>query len=255
MSKEDFPEQVTKENLSELVEKAKKIKKRAFLSMLVVSGLYSVIGLFLVVPLVFYFVGWFLKVSFPELPTETFENALIVIFFVVLPFVMYLLLDWIIWFFERFLGLPKSEEKVFAGCFIIANYVMNNEKKKAIEEVNNFVSYLAQFLADTTNKRRKAYSPEFKLLTRGKTQIHRMLLFSKEKVSELFTKFGLSLVRGEDQEAFSNLTELVKEVKKYGEPRGRFYGFLATLKQIRFFLLFVTVVIELIIVVLKILGF
>ena len=220
MSKKRFPEQVGKDNLPDLVKRAKKINKWAFIFMFIVSGIYSIIGLFLVVPLVFYFVGWFLRVSFPELPTETFENALIVIFFVVLPFVMYLLLDWIIWFFERFLGLPKSEEKVFASCFIIANHLMNDEKTKAIKEVSNFASYLAQFLADASNKKRKAYSPEFKLLAKGKTQIHRMLLFSKENVSGLFTKFGLSFVRGEDQQAFSNLKELVTEVKKYGEPKG-----------------------------------
>jgi len=68
-------------------------------------------------------------------------------------------------------------------------------------------------------------------------------------------KFGLSFVRGEDQEAYSNLTELVKEVREYGEPKGRVSEFLANIKRIRILLLFVTVIIELIIVVLKILGF
>lgn len=249
-----FPEKVTKENLSDLVKRAKKIKRRYFWLMLVVGCFYTLIGLFLVIPLVFYLVAWSLRISYPELSTEMLEHALYGISFVSLPFVMYLLLDWMIWSFERFLGLPKSEEKVFAGCFTIANHLMNNEKTKAIQEVNDFVSYLAQFLADIGNKKRKAYSPEFKLLARGKTQIHRMFLFSKVNVSGLFTKFGLSIVRGKDQEAFTNLTELVNEVKKFGKPRGRFSGFIATVKQAKVFLLFITVVMELIIVVLKILG-
>lgn len=255
MSKEEFPKEVTKENLSELVKKAESIKKRDFWLMLMVVCLYSLIGLFLVIPLVFYGIGWLLSVSSPELSTEMFENVFLASFFIAMPFAMYLFLDLMMFLFRRFLGLPKSEEKVFAGCFVIANHLMNSEKTKAIKEVNNFLTYLAQFLADTNNRKRKAYSPEFKLLKKGKTQIYRMILFSKEKVSDMFMKFGLSLVRGDDQEAYSNLAELVKEVRKYGKPKGRFSEFLATIKQIKVLLLFVTVIIELIIVILKILGF
>ena len=62
-----FPEQITKDNFPELVERAKNIKKRAFWFMIVISILYALIGLILVIPLVFFLAGWFLKISFPEL--------------------------------------------------------------------------------------------------------------------------------------------------------------------------------------------
>jgi len=168
MSKEEFPKKATEDNLSELVEKAERIKKRGFRLMLIVVCLYALISLFLVIPLVFYGIGWLLSISSPELSTEMFNNVFLATFFIAMPFAMYLSLDMMIFLFERFLGLPKSEEKVFAGCFIIANHLRNNEKTKAIKEVNDFLTYLAQFLADTNNKKRKAYSPEFKFTEKGK---------------------------------------------------------------------------------------
>lgn len=252
--RKDFPEQITKDNFPELVERAKKIKRRAFWLMIIVSSLYALLGLFLIIPLLFYVLGWLLLISSPDLSIEMFQNVLFGSFFVLLPFAMYVFLDWMTWFFERFLGLPNGKEKVFAGCVIVANYLRSNEKTKAIKEINDFVSYIGQFLADAGNVKRKAYSLEFNLLSKGKTQIQRMILFSKKNVSEMFLKFGLPFVKGEDEEAFSNLQELINEVRAYGEPRGRLYSLLGTIKDMRVFLLFATAVIELIVVALKILG-
>jgi len=133
---------------------------------------------------------------------------------------------------------------------------MNNERENALKEIHNFGAYLSSFLTDrnTSNARRKAYSPEFKVLIKGRTQISRMLLFSKENVTKLFTNFGLSFVRHEHQEAFSNLKDLVSEVKKYSKPRGRFSRFLASMSQVKVLFEAVTATIGVILVILKILG-
>jgi len=254
MSKKDFPEKVTKNSFPQLIEKAKRIKKRAFLLMIVSVIVYGILG-FLIMPIVLYLVGWFLMNSLPELSSESFIILWLLVFGLVFIPTLFLLLDSIIRFFERYLGLPKSEEKVFAGCFLIANHLMNNEKTKAIKGVNDFVMYLSDFLKDRNNLKRKVYAPEFNLLISGKTEIRRMLLFSKEKIPELLMNFGLSFVRGEDQEAFSSLTRLVERVKIYGEPRGRFRRFLAGLEQYpTFFNFLLSMAIFVVSVVLAILG-
>lgn len=254
MGEKEYPNEVTEENFPELVEKAKKIKKRAYWLMYAVTGFYSLVGMFAVIPFTFYLLGLVLKLSVPELSPEAFNNLLIGVFFVFFPFVIYLFLDFTILIFERFLGLPKSEEKVFAGCFVVANYLMKNEKENALKEVKDFTTNLSVFLSDSSKVKRKAYSTEFKLLIKGKTQIKRMVLFSKENIAELFIKFGLAFVRGEDQEAFSNLKKLVNEVLKFGQPTGFFSKFLALLNQIKYLLLFITAVGELIAIFLKIMG-
>lgn len=254
MPKTEFSEKVTENNLTELVDKAKKIKKRAYWLMYAVVSVYFLVGVFLLLPFVFCFLGFLLKISSPELSTEAFNDILIVAFFIIFPFVFYSFLNFVIWIFEKFLGFPKSDEKVFAGCFMIADYLTKKEKEKALKEVRGFTSYLSVFLSDSKRVKRKAYSTEFKLLIKGETQIKRMLLFSEENIAKLFMNFGLSFVRGEDQEAFSNLTKLIKEVLKYGEPKGTFSRFLASLNQIKYLLLLITAIIDLIGVILKIIG-
>ena len=120
MTKEDYPKKVTKGNIPQLIEKAKKIKKKDFWLMIGAVVLYGVLGI-LIMPILFYLVGWFLIISFPALPSETFPIFLFAVFTVVFFLTLYRLLELILWLFERYLRLPKSEEKVFARCFSIAN--------------------------------------------------------------------------------------------------------------------------------------
>ena len=47
-----------------------------------------------------------------------------------LPIIAFLLFS-TIWLMQKYLGLPKHEEIIFAECFIIVKYLRNNERLKA----------------------------------------------------------------------------------------------------------------------------
>jgi hypothetical protein len=60
------------------------------------------------------------------------------------------------------------------------------------------------------------------MLISGRNQIKRMLLFSEEKSSDIFTGFGLALVNKEDPKAYSYIKQIIDEAQKYGKLEGRF---------------------------------
>jgi len=133
---------------------------------------------------------------------------------------------------EKYLGYPKDEEVIFAHCFIMAKHLRNNERLKAKKEVSYLIPHLTSFVRRLVlNPRREVYSPEFDVLRSGKNEICRMLMFSKDNISELLMRFGLAFVRNDDPEAFSVLRQIVDEVREYGEPKGRFRRFLSGIER------------------------
>jgi len=235
MTREEFPETVTEQNMAKLVERAEKIKKRAFWLMVGISLLYASSS-FIIMPILFYLVGWLFSISDPKLPSEIVPFVSMVTFFVSFFLIMFLLLDIIILAFEKKGWLPKSDEQVFSGCFLLANRLLIKENRKALVEIGNFIKTLSAFVRDRNNPKRKAYSKELKKLINRKTEISRLILFSddsefEKKTPNLLMKFGLSLVRDEDVKAHSELTELVARVKKFGEPQGRFHKYLGGIEK------------------------
>lgn len=81
------------------------------------------------------------------------------------------------------------------------------------------------------NPKRKAYSPELDVLRSGRTEISRMLLFSKEDIAGIFMRVGLAFANRNDPEAYESLVELVKEVRKFGEPKGRLHRLLSHIER------------------------
>lgn len=242
MSEKDFPKKVTKRNIPQLIEKAERIKNKALQARYGLSALFFIFistatfmlgSIFFVIWLAqnYYldFIFWFS----PEWQTTIFFILLFTIAAVItFPTVGLVTLS-IFWLQRKYFGCPKHEEQIFANCFIIAKHLMNNERMKAKKEVDSFLANLQTFVRDLFNPKRKVYGPEFDLLRCGKNEICRMIMFSKEEEPELLMKLGLAFVRNDNPEAFSNLTQLVKKVTEYGEPKGRFRRFLSGIEQHR----------------------
>lgn len=242
MNAKDFPKEVTKKNIDQLREKAERIKQKSLQARYGFSALFLIIistaafmlsSIFFVIRLALNhyldFIFWFP----PEWQAAIFLALLFIIAAAItFPTVGLITLS-ILWLQRKYFGYPKHEERIFANCFIIANYLMNNERMKAKKEVGHLLANLTTFVRDLFNRKRKIYAPEFDLLRCGKTEVCRMIMFSKEETPELLMNFGLAFVRNDNPEAFSNLTQLVNKVAEYGEPKGRFSGFLSRIEQYR----------------------
>lgn len=241
MSKKDFPENVTQDNVDKLIEKAERLKEKYERSRysLPILGFYIIPSLIIGFGL-FFLMFWLLQnryldflLSFPtDLAVKMFFVLLIIVVGgISLPITVFLLLS-TIWLMQKYMGFPKYEEIIFAECFIMGKHLRNNERLKAKEEVDIFLPWLKGFVRHLIfNPKRKVYSPEFDLLRTGKNEVCRMLMFSKDNISELLMNFGLAFVRNDDPEAFSMLQQLVCKVRKYGEPKGRFRRFLSAIEQ------------------------
>ena len=254
MSETDYPKEITKDNIQQLKKRATKIKKRAFRLMIYTSVLYAIIGL-IAMPFIFFYVGWFLLNTLPEMPSETFFGIFLVVFVIVFELFLYLLLNLIELILKKAFKFPSHAERVFAQCFLMAYYLTNNERMKAIKEIDDFIMHLSVFTKDMFNPKGKEYSHEFNMLIRGKNQIRRMLLFSEEKIAELLTSFGLALIHNEDSKAFSVLNKLIDEAGKYGKLEGRLQKILAGMEKYPHSLTFVLSILAIILAILGILPY
>lgn len=243
MSKKDYPETVTKNNIQQLIEKAEKIKKKD-------THRYSIVSTFIVVLAylgglgVFFLMFWlfqnnyleFFLVTFPsELRFQTFFALLFIVMAVFWVPIMVFIVLFVFWLTRKYFGYPKHEEIIFAECFIIANHLINSRRLEAKKEVDDFLDALKVFVRDYRfNPKRKTYKPEFDLLRCGKNEICRMLMFSANRIPEipnLLMNFGLAFVREDEPEAFSYLKQIVGRVQEYGEPKGRFRRFLGAIER------------------------
>lgn len=229
MTKTDYPSEVTEDNLKQLNEKAKTIKKRAMVLLYASTILYGIIAL-ASFPILYFVVGRLLLPSLETLPAETSFGITFVVFWVVFFLYVYMLYIFVELGLMLAFKLPRHDERVFAECFIIADYLTNNEKRKAVREVDDFVMHLYSF-ARSGFYRSKEYAHEFFLLSSGKTPIRRMLLFSENNTLELLRNFGLALVRKEDPKAFKLLNQIVSEVRNYGELKGTLRKILGALEK------------------------
>lgn len=241
MNNNDFPKKVTKDNINRLQEKAERIKKKLDQLRYQIPWIVSfIVPTVLIVTGLFSLVFWLLQNHYLDFLLGFSPELQIIIFFVLLLTVIFIIsfptIAFIIlstqWVMRKYFGLPKGEEGIFAECFIIAKYLMNNERIKARKEVGDLLLLLKGFVRDWFNPKRKVYKPEFDLLRSGKTEFCRMLLFSREEIPEFFLmNFGLAFVRNDNPEAFYYLKQLVGEVQKYGEPKGRFRRFLSGMEK------------------------
>jgi len=240
MSEEGFPEEVTKDNVKSLVEKAEKIQKKYFQLrfLLFIAIFYGIPTLLLGFGSIF-FMSWLGLNQYLDFllwfPSELQVPMFFVLFICVVA-VWFLILASLLlstlWLMRKYLGFPEYEEMIFAECFIIAKHLMNKQRLKAKKEVGFFLATLTGFVRNLGfNPKRKVYAQEFDLLRSGKNEICRMLMFSKDNISDLLMKFGLAFVRNDDPEAFSILQQLVDKVREYGEPKWRFRRFLSGIEQ------------------------
>lgn len=230
MSETEYPKEVTKDNFQQLKERASKIKKKGFQLMILTTVFYGIIGL-TTMPFIFFYVSVFLLVTLPEMPSETFFGIFLIVFVIVFEIYLHLLLNLIELILKKAFKFPSYAERIFAQCFLMAYYLMDNKRMKAIKEVDDFIMHLSVFTKDMFNPKGKEYAHEFNMLISGKNQIRRMLLFSEEKIAELLISFGLALVHNEDSKAFSVLNKIINEARKYGKLEGRLQKFLRSLEK------------------------
>lgn len=254
MSETEYPKEITKDNIEQLKEKASKIKRKAFWSMISTIVLYGIIGL-ATMPFIFFYVGVFLLDVLPEMPSQTFFGIFLVVFMIVFWIYLYLLLNLLELVLRKAFKSPSHAERIFAQCFLMAYHLTNNKRMKAINEVNDFVTHLSVFTKDMFNPKGKLYANEFNMLISGKNQIRRMLLFSEEKIADLLTNFGLALVHNEDSKAFSILNKIINEARKYGKLEGRLQRFLSSLEKYPHSLTFFISIIALLLAILGILPY
>jgi len=228
MTETDYPSKVTENNLKQLNERATRIKKRNRWLLFSSLVLYFVLGVFSMIVILFFVVVLVLLIS-PDFPNDV-SIALIPVLFTVIAFPWsFSLLGLIERGLIKIFKLPRHDEVIFSECFIVANHLASNEKRKAIKEVFPLVGSLRSFLKGS-DFRRRIYAHEFNLLTNGKKEIRRMLLFSEDKMPELLRSFGLALVRKEDTKAFASLKQILSEVEKYGELKEGF-GMLVSVEK------------------------
>jgi len=240
MSNQDFPKETTKENIDYLTEKAEKIRKR---SLQLRYAFAIVVPYFILALLVFMGSTWFFMWLGQNhhldfllwLPPEMQVPGFLVLFFTImaiinLPTNTFVLLL-IIWLIRKYTAFPKHKEVIFAECFVIAKHLTEHQRLKAKKEVGLFLASLTTFVRDWLNSQRKIYAPEFNSLRSGKNAISRMFMFSQDEIGDLLRKLGLAFVRDDSPEAFSQLRELVRKAKEYGELKGRIGRFLSTIER------------------------
>ena len=223
MEQENYPKEITKENLPELVEQAKKTKRKYHIVFYGSVTIYSLVGFF-VAPLLLSFSGQVVISSYSSttMPSPLELGIAIIALFIVayLVFLLYFLiiLENII---KRIVRLRYSE-LVFYDCVLIINSLIHGKKNDALKEVNGFVNALFSYQQDYFNIESKRYKPEISKLKIGKSQLKRMILFSTENISDLFANFGLALLNGEHPTAYQHLQNIIHEASAYGKIEGWF---------------------------------
>ena len=254
MGQERYPKEVTKENLPQLAERAKKVKRKANIVLYSTSIVYSLVALFFAVP-VFFLWGVFVIKTSPPMSSEEATTIIFVTFWVVYLVFLYFFLILVESSIRRIAKL-KYEDAVFSECILIANSLVHNNKREAIREVDNFLSTLHIFQSSSGyNSKAKRYSPEIGALSRGKNQIKRMLLFSNENTYELFTNFGLALVNNDDPTAHRFIKHIIHEAERYGTMEGWLQKIQSKASNVNTILLSVSAAVGIIASILKLLGF
>jgi len=181
-----------------------------------------------------------------------FSSGFLIVFEVFLYIVLNLLEPILRWIFK----FPRHEERIFGQCFLMAYYLTNKEKMRAIREVDDFIMHLSVFAKNKFNyPKGKMYAPEFNLLINGKNQIKRMLFFSQGNISEILTSFGLALIHNEDHKAYSSVKQLIEETQKYGKLEGRFHVIVAQTKKYDVVVTWILLLIPIILAILGILPY
>jgi hypothetical protein len=218
MKKYEYPKEVTDENFQKLVARAKTISRKSSSTL----GVAILVSLGLLCLFVFFLAPSLRAINDPSI---TASVALVISFGLSL-FVSVFLIDAVNVFLRRIFNncvsyYPSPEEFVFAQCILTANLYSEKKRVGATIKAKSLCSELSNFTRyDPLNFRRKFYKNEFRLLTSGKNQIGRMLLFSEAKVKELVSNFALALVNHDDPKAYLYLRHILKEVEKFGKIEG-----------------------------------
>lgn len=257
MVEEDFPSEITKSNINQLMRRAERIEKKTDQTRYGLSAMFAlVLTTFFIVSGSLRIVIWlasnhyldFILILSSEWQIGAFFLILTIITSVISFPILILVALLISWIMRKYFGFPKHEEEIFANCFITAKHLMNNDRMKAKENASSLLDDLKGFVRDYFfNPKRRLYAPEFNFLRCGKDEFYRMLFFSKEATPELLMRFGLAFVRNDDSMAYSHLTKLVKLVCEYGEPKGRMRRVLGNIEQYSNSLTFVLALVVLII--------
>ena len=258
MNVEDFPKEITKDNLDNLMKKADTINRKAnqFKYRFGYAVSYLVLGL-LALFLLLYLASIIVSTYLPGLSGLAFIIFVPSVISIWSFPTLSLILDLISWFQRRYFGYPKYEEEFFAKCFIIAKHIMSNERIKAMKKTEDFLSFLDTFLKDRFNPKRKVYAPEINLLVNAEVETSRMVMFSKNNIEKLMMKLGLAFVRNDDPNAFSYFKQLVNEVQdfEYRKPKGRIRSFLTEVEAYpNFFKLLFSIVVFVVPIILAILS-
>jgi hypothetical protein len=212
------PAEITKENLPMLVQKALETKKKSN------RVIYSTISIYCLVASIILFVGFplwgrFVIMTSRPMSPEISSITSIVSFVILYQSFLFLLFDFTEIGMRRIFGL-SFQDWVFSECVLIINYLTDDDKTRAIREVNSFADSLRSFTRNAYRSKGKMYSEEFHVLQNGRRQIQRMLTFSTKDIAGLFKQFCIAFVNNQDSKAFSAVKKIIDEAKSYGEMQG-----------------------------------
>jgi hypothetical protein len=215
VTNEEYPQEITEGNRPKLVENAKKTKRKADLVMWSTTIIYFVVSI-IVLFVGFPFWGYFVIVTSPPMsPQEAFWTILIS-FIILYQMLVVLLLFSIESVLKRVFHL-SYEDWVFGECVLIADYMNNNMKAKAVAEVDNLSASIRGLLWNSRrNSRNKLLSSELKTLENGSKPIKRMLLFSTQDTVGMLERFALAFIHHQDT-VFFTIKDLIDEAKLFGE--------------------------------------
>jgi hypothetical protein len=214
----EYPNEITNDNPPMLVEEAKKTKKKANIV------IYSTVAIYSVIEAILLFIGfpawtYFVIRTSPPMSTETALITSIVSFLIIYWMISFVLLDGIESAMKRILHV-NYKEWVFGECVLIINYLRENDKIKAIKEVDNLGSSIRALVwMARPNSRNKMLSQEFKTIENGGKSIKRMLLYSTSDIERLFTRFALAFIHDQDVNTFFSLREIIREASLFGDMK------------------------------------
>lgn len=218
MTKQEYPNEITKDDLPKLVKNTKKTKRNADLVMHSTTIIYSIVGI-IVLFFGFPLWGYFVIVTSPPMSSQEAFWTILVSFIFFYQSVLVLLLFTTESAMKRVFHL-NYEDWVFGECVLIADYLRNNEKEKAVSEVDNLSSSIRGLLWNSRrNSRAKMLSSELKALENGSKSIKRMLLFSTQDTIGMFERFALAFIHNRDTDAFFMIKDLIGEAKLFGEMK------------------------------------
>ncbi len=256
MNQEPYPKEVKKTDLPMLVEKAKIAKRKGDLSSIGLYISYFIIA-YLVSPVLLFLSGRLVISSYeqPVVFSPEIQIAIVITFFALYTaFLLYLYLGLEI--VVRKIAKIKYDELVFYECILIADNLKKNNREEAIKEVDRFVSWLHVFQSTSWyNSKAKRYKPEIKIISKGRNEIKRLLLFSSDKrIPDLFINFGLTLINDYDASAFSFLKAIIGETEKYGKLEGWFDRVRGQATTMQIILVSISIIIGIVVSIVTILG-